>query len=347
MYEAIVVGLGFAGSYLSKILEKESQKILFLERRNFIGLEKCTGLISWRFKKILKLVSEDIVQNTVKYAKFYSPSGIEFEIKSKRKVYVVDRKKLEIELADNSSEKRLGESFEALKVKKEFAVVKTNKNLYKAKLVIGCDGVLSKVRNYVTSYKGHRLIGIQTIAKGNFEEEKVELWFGKEISPDFFGWVVPVSNKLAKVGLATSKNPKEFFYRFTKLRLGKIEKPRFGGLIGIGLIDKSVNSRIMLVGDSAFQVKPFSGGGVIYSSIASEIAKNTILKALEKNKFDRNFLEENYEKIWREKIENGIKKGLLLRKILYSFGERWIDFLFLNVKTYGKNFVEKLDMDLI
>jgi len=347
MYDAIVVGLGFAGSYLSKILERESQKILFLERRNFIGLNKCTGLISWRFKKILKLVSDDVVQNIVNYAKFYSPCGIEFEIKSKRKAYVVNRKKLEIELADNSSEKRLGESFEALKIKKEYTAVKTKKNLYKTKLVIGCDGALSKVRKYVTSYRGYYLIGLQTTARGNFEEDKVELWFGKEISPDFFGWVVPISNKLAKVGLATSKDPKKFFYKFTKLRVGRIEKPKFGGIIGIGLIDRSINERVMLVGDSAFQVKPFSGGGVIYSSIASEIAKNTLLAALEKNRFDKKFLEDNYEKMWREKIESGIKKGFLIRKLMFLLGDGWIDFLFLNIKTYGKIFLEQLDMDLI
>src|SRR3989337_1053745 len=44
----------------------------------------------------------------------------------------------------------------------------------------------------------------------NLETDAVEVFLGKEYAPGFYGWIMPLSNETAKVGLATKTgNPKE------------------------------------------------------------------------------------------------------------------------------------------
>ncbi len=48
----------------------------------------------------------------------------------------------------------------------------------------------------------------------------VEVWFGEQIAPGFFAWVIPTSDKQARVGLAAREgDPTKLLDRFSRSAL--------------------------------------------------------------------------------------------------------------------------------
>jgi digeranylgeranylglycerophospholipid reductase len=103
----------------------------------------------------------------------------------------------------------------------------------------------------------------------------------------------------------------------------------------------------LLVGDAACQLKPFSGGGVVYSLIASEICAGACCKALESEKFNKSSLKNFYEKIWKKVLSKGIKTGMFYRAILSKLSDWQMDILFTVLNVCGRKFFESLDMDFL
>ena len=85
----------------------------------------------------------------------------------------------------------------------------------------------------------------------------------------------------------------------------------YGGLIPIGGVKPSFKGRIALIGDAAAQVKPFTGGGLIYGFTCAKIASETIIpKKPETLK--------TYDLFWRKRLAKQIFLGQLIR-LFYKF----------------------------
>ena len=347
MFDVAIVGAGVAGLNCARLLAKEGYKIILIEKKKEIGKpSKCAGLVSYRILKLLKM-DKDIILNKVRKGIFISKK-FRFELESKKPVYVLDREKLDKflfeEVKNFGAIAKLGEEFLDLKINKHFVWIKTSKKTYKTKILIGADGAFSKVAKVLKIERPKKILfGLQTTAKGSFNPNEVEVWF--DVAPNFFGWVIPLNEEFARIGLAAIKNPNFYFKNFLKKRIGKILKPDTSGIIRPGLIKRSCCERVLVVGDAACQLKPFSGGGIIYSLISSKIAANACKEAIEKNDFNSNFFEIRYEREWRKKLEFAIIKGLIFRKIFDIFKA---DPIFLFIKMFGlKKALEKFDFDLL
>ncbi len=348
MYDVAIIGASASGNKIAEIVAKKGYKVLLIEEHKKIGFpSKCTGLVSYRIKELLPEIDEKIIQNEIDRAEFIFKDK-KFEIKSKNRMYVLDRSKLDKFLFERAiafgAEAKLGEKF--LRVEKftsSYRIHTTSGN-YDAKILVGADGAFSQVAKIFNLFEEKEFfVGVQATVDGKFEKDKVELWFG-DFAKDFFGWVVPINEKYAKVGLATKENVHNNFKKFLRKRVRKFVHPDTSGIIKFGLIKSSVADRVLLVGDAAMQVKPFSGGGIIYSLIASQLAALAILKALARNDFSKEFFEENYEKEWKRKLAWPMRKGLLMRKLFYGLGELSMSFWF-SVLPYFKFLIENLDVD--
>jgi len=347
--DVLIVGAGIAGLYTAYLLSKEGVRVKLIDRKKEIGKPiKCAGLVSKRIKKFFKL-EEEMILNQVRKARFYCSSTF-LELKSKSLALVLDREKLEKKICEEflslKGDLSLKESFIDFKIEENFLQVKTSKQIYKPKILIGADGANSLIRKKLGVFPKLILNALQAETKGNFDEY-VELWFKSNLSKEFFGWVVPLNENFARVGIASSSNIFSAYKKFLVERLDGFKKPDAGGKIPIGLIKKSFGERILLVGDAACQVKPFSGGGITYSLIASTILKNAVLKALEVENFSEEFFKKNYEVEWKKFLAQPIKKGLMLRNF-FNLPDFLKQCLFLGLEKFKlKKFIENWDFDLL
>jgi geranylgeranyl reductase family protein len=350
MYDVTIIGASAIGSRTAKLIADNGYDVLLIEEHKKIGLpSKCTGLVSHRLLELLPNLPKKIIVNKIKSARFFPPSGNCLELKSKSPAYVIDRIALDNLLFNEAKdvEIRTCERFESFRLMEDYVKIKINKKIYHSKILIGADGSNSLVRKYSKlDYPKNVLFGLQTTVKGNFDSDSVELWFGSSVAPNFFAWVVPENDNIARVGLATNQNPMKFYNGFLKKRVGRISKPDTSGIIRYGLMKETSIDRVMLIGDAALQTKPFSGGGIIYGLIASEICADAVIKALEENRFDKNFFKENYDNKWKEKLALPITKGMILRKTFTSLPDTGLNAL-IYLAGHGKRFLEKWDMDLL
>ncbi len=341
-----------AGSRTAELIARNGRNVLLIEEHEKIGLPcKCTGLVSWRTPEILKNLPNNLIVNKLDKGSFYAPNGNCFTLKSKKPAYVLNRTGLDrflFKQAVKSGAEVKTEHFEKFTYNNEFVKVKTNKGVYQTKVLIGADGANSTVAKQANLPMPKNIfVGLQTTASGNFEQ-CVELWFGKNTAPDFFAWVVPENEEIARVGVSTSTNPKPYYERFLETRLNHNGlTPDVAGVIRFGVMKDTVVDRVMLVGDAACQVKPFSGGGITYGLIATEICANAVDKALKENNFDYQFFKQNYDSEWKKKLVPGINRGMLIRKLLYSLPDYQINILFKTVKLFGYKILSKQDFDLL
>lgn len=125
-----------------------------------------------------------------------------------------------------------------------------------------------------------------------------------------------------------------------------VKKPSTVGVIRYGLMKETNTDRIMLVGDAALQVKPFSGGGIVYGLKAAEICAKTCGSALENDKFNKKFLKKNYDRKWKNELSLPIMKGMILRRLFNIIPDVGLNFLFY-ASGHSKKILENWDMDLL
>lgn len=322
--DALIVGAGPAGCKTAELIAKGDYDVLVLEEHSEVGRPvQCTGLVSERIGKI----PEEIIVNRIKKARFYS-GGEFFEVKSKNPVYVIDREKFDKHLSKKAEDAGVKFKFRTRFLNFNHGKVKTTDGNYETKLLIGADGPNSLVAKKVgIKLPDNVLFAVQVCMKSDFESDTVELWFGSDIAPGLFAWVVPENDNKARVGLITNKNPNVYLEKFLKKRFGRAKtKSRFGDMIRYGLIKKSVADSVLLVGDAACQIKPFSAGGLVYGQIGATYAGGACIKSLEAEDFSEKILFKNYDKQWKKKLASPIKKGLLMKKIFSKLQDSPLSF---------------------
>jgi geranylgeranyl reductase family protein len=342
--DVLIVGAGPAGCKTAEIVAKSGFEVLVVEEHPKIGKPvQCTGLVS---EKIGKL-PEEIIVNKIKKASFHSGKEY-FEVESKNPVYVIDREKFDKHLAGKAekagAEFKLGARF--LDFKKGKSI--TTDGSYETKLLVGADGPNSSVaRKIGIKLPENVLFAAQVTVEADFDAETVELWFGNDVAPGLFAWVVPESNNKARVGLITSKNPSVYLEKFVKKRCGRVETSnRTGDMVRYGLIKNSMAENVLLVGDAACQIKPFSAGGVVYGQIGAGYASKACVKALEENNFSEKFLSKHYDKEWKKELGSPIKKGLLMKKVFSQIQK--VPYSFKLIKGLGLTKLSNfLDMDFL
>lgn len=323
--DALIVGGGPSGLLTGSLISKKGFKTIVLEEHGEVGRpEQCAGLVSWRIGEI----PQNLVLNKVKTARFRLGRG-RFEVRSKREMLVIDRSGYDKHLAEKAVEEgveiRTGERVISLR---EGGVETGRGNRYSGRIIVGADGPNSIVAK-LTGLKqpANLLFATQCVANGVFEQDVVELCFEPEFSKDAFAWVIPLSVSRARVGLLTRDNPiPRIRLLLRRLGLEAVDNGLVGDSIRFGIMDRTAADRVVLVGDAACQVKPFSLGGLVYSRICSKIAGDACTAALEENLFKEAFLAKAYDYEWKKAIGGALRKGLeartlfnIMRRIPSSF----------------------------
>jgi flavin-dependent dehydrogenase len=150
-------------------------------------------------------------------------------------------------------------------------------------------------------------------------EDFVHVFVGSELAPGWFGWIIPTGDGGVRAGIGSQNGAKPIacYRKMTELfpRLfDGIEACRlYGGTIPLDFAPKSYGDNVLLVGDAAGQVKPFSGGGIYTGLVAARHASAAITNAFERDDISASGLAP-YERSWKREIGRELVKSLRVRR---------------------------------
>lgn len=342
VYDTLICGAGPIGCYLSNLLAKEGLNVAVVEEHESIGKPvQCTGLVSSNIFKLLS-IPKNIILNELDEAKIFFADGKGYTFH--HPVYVIDREKLDIFLYNeskrNGTDFFLGEKLKSFNVEKRVNS-KTSRRDIESRTLVGADGPLSVVGRTI-GISPHCIPGLQV--RTRVKKEMIEIHFGDETAPGFFAWVVPESDEIARIGLWTNSDQRTHLRKFLK----KLGIDTFidiqAGLIPVDFLKTTSSRRVLLVGDSAAQVKATTGGGVVTGLMCADHAAYAIKKGVREGKLSREALHKNYDKRWRKDIGKELKRAYYIRKILMDFNDE--DYKKLQKLVSDKNFVELLENNI-
>jgi len=349
--DVLVVGGGPCGSFSALAAAKSGAKVSVVEEHSEIGRPShCAGHVSIHGLKTLGLeIPSDIIENRISVASFHSPSGKTLRIECEKTVtYVIDRLLFDQYLAELAHDAGVSylkgtgaDSFwiEANRVRGIFT--RGEKRLrMECKVVIDAEGVGASLLRKARLSLPHRdmmVIGAQGDCSrvSNVESNSVEIYLGSNYAPGFFAWIVPRQDGSAKVGLAANRgNPKLLLERFATRHptaSKKISEPlsdvTFHPIPLGGPRSRTHSDGLIIVGDAASQVKPTTGGGIVFGLTCSRIAGTTAAEGVYRGDCSSRFLS-RYEASWGEVLGREFSIGRFTRKILSGLSDRAVDRIF-------------------
>lgn len=294
MKKIAIIGAGITGLYLAQKLSQKGYEIFLFEKKNKIGGKICSGLYSERILNFIPDV-KNFIQNKIDFALINFPKKT-IKLSFKKKFFVIDRKKLD--------------SFLFSKLNKRKVKVFLNYNFQKIPhgffRIIGTDGADSSIRKLLGLKEPKFYFSKIGYFKKRDFSNYVEIWPHKK---NGFIWKIPKKEVVEFGILGDQKKAKivnKIFEKFLKKTRIKLIQEK-GGKVAEGFI-LSGKENITLCGEASGIVKPWSGGGVIWSLKSAEILLNTFPNFLRyKKEMKRFFLPKIY-------FSKGIKK------IVYFFG---------------------------
>lgn len=338
--DLVVVGAGPAGSMTAKAAAEAGLDVVMLEKRQEIGdpVRCAEGVSKAALKKLVEL-DQVWISAEVKGARIRAPDGTEIVMSEDRAGaevgYVLERKVFDRALAQQASEagakvmvktRALGLLWDK-GVPSGISAAFVGENLkIEAPLIIGADGVESKVGRWAGIDTALKPKDIETCAQFLVQDEKIddeycEFFLGNEIAPGGYVWSFPKGQSIANVGIgilgskADSGMPIRLLREFMKKNFpeGKVLEMMVGGVPVSGPIETTVADGVILVGDAARQSDPITGGGIINAMRAGVMAGEIAADLVPKGEVGKGELQV-YEKRWRETIGKHISRNFAVKE---------------------------------
>lgn len=269
------MGGGPAGAVAARAAARVGARVLVVERSPRRP-PRCTGLVGPTTLDVLAPPPRLVVRE-LRAVRVVAPGGAAVELRAPDgRGYVLDRRGLDRWLLERAAEGGVEVWSPATAVGITGCRLHTTAGAVEFDVLIGADGAESAVRRWVgLPPPGELLVGVQAEVEARGGEEGVEVHLGHLVAPGGFAWVVPAEEGVMRVGLLTGarRDARSLLERFIARRFpDRAVLRREAGLVPIGPPATTSAGRTLVVGDAAGQVKPLSGGGILFGAIAAQIA---------------------------------------------------------------------------
>src|SRR5438034_5404198 len=326
--DVAVVGAGPAGSRTARNLARAGLRVRLLEEHRRVGVPShCSGLISPRSRSAAEHGADAIIHR-ITGAFVHTAAGSEVAVGGdKTRAVAIDRVRWDETLAEQA--RAAGADLvraRLINVERENGHVRLHTqtdgrdSAFTARIVVGADGAHSRVaRSLGLPGPAEKVycLGIEGRLKVP-REDFVHVFVGHELAPGWFGWIIPTGDGGVRAGIGSSNavKPIACYRRLTQLfpRLfDGIESCRlYGGTIPLDFAPRSYADNVLLVGDAAGQVKPFSGGGIDPVLVAARQAAAAVLRAFVNDDCTPAGLAP-YERAWTREIGRELLRSLPIR----------------------------------
>jgi digeranylgeranylglycerophospholipid reductase len=345
-YDVIVVGAGPAGSMAAYTAAKGGASVLVLEKDREIGVPvRCAEAVGKDgLENVLgHTINPRWIASEIRRFLFVAPDGSHVYPKVRMTGYVLHRRLFDYDLAVravNAGALVITRAYvNGLQFNDETAVsgvsciIDGHLYHFSAKIVIAADGVETRVGRWAGIESTVPLGDMETccqmtLANLRIEDDMCIFYFSQEKFPGGYAWLFPKGNGTANVGLgisginSRSKSASRRLQDFIACNFpnAAIISKSVGGVPCANRLPKICGDGILLAGDAASQSNPLSGGGIISSMIAGEIAGNIAAQALQKGIYSEKFLQ-RYEKEWDRTLGNAHRRYYKLKEAINKFSD--------------------------
>ncbi len=316
-----IIGGGPAGSYLGYLLAKNGLHPIIFDYSH--PREKpCGGGVSAFALEKFSFLHEIPTENTPEAefeSEIRSPEGFSVMIRGDKPSWTISRLLLDkfiLDKAIDSGSKLINEKVIDITPKGDIWEIKTDAGIYKAKIIIGADGVNSIVRKKILSPIPTNDIGIcyGCFATSNKKETPLFKYFKNKQG---YAWCFPRQNNVSigvGVDSSNSKNVKTLFEEFITSNYPDVDiLSKWGAKIpNIKDIDfyktPCAGKNWILIGDAAGHVDPITGDGITYALWSAELASKAIM----------NNDPCSFDQLWRNEYGDNLIAGCKMRHTFYN-----------------------------
>lgn len=343
--DVAVVGSGPAGCAAAKAAASHGLRTVIFDSRAQVGVPIQCGEylptptemkdllpLSPRAAKLVNVCSNHIT-NRCSHLRLFSPRGDIFEFSLNANI--IDRTLFDQQLARQAEEagaKLHLQSTVLERTSDNILVIrkKTGRRKVRARIVIGADGAQSRIA---------RSIGIRCVNKArdysstvqfvmtnvDCDADITEMFFGNQIAPGGYAWIIPKGNSIANIGLGLREcfasnraRALDYLHRFIKshplvaprLKNAQIIR-RTGAIIPVGgPVKRTCSDSVLLVGDAAGHVMASNGGGIPTALVGGDIAGHAVMKHLHED-----VPLSWYEETWKKEIGSELLSALAILRI--------------------------------
>ncbi|MEW5922979.1 MAG: NAD(P)/FAD-dependent oxidoreductase [Candidatus Zixiibacteriota bacterium] len=295
-YNAVVIGAGPAGSMAAFEIASAGHSVLMLEKHSRPGVPLCCGEGVGRgaFEKLISPRPEWI-SSVISRARVIAPDGTDAIVTRRENGYILDRKKLDFDLASRAVEAgcRLecdtiglnltgdDRNFDEIDIKRKDG----NTEQVTARLFIAADGVESRIARTVGMDTFIDIDDVESLLEYRVENisvspDLIEFYVGNNVAPKGYLWVFPKSATSANIGIGIITDGKRGGLAKSLLDEFMAQHYPNGNVIEkmAGLTPKYNRKELfrrgnlLVVGDAARILDSLTGAGIVNAMLSGRLA---------------------------------------------------------------------------
>lgn len=361
-YDVVVIGAGPAGLMAGWVCARAGLSVLMVEKDKQVGWPvNCAEAVPGRsFEKIIR-PRPAWIKTQVERGRLVAPGGRYFDLKYHKAGYVLDRLRMEQDLAEefkaSGGELACACRAENINIKGErfntLSLVTNGNNVehVTADIFIAADGVegtiarTAGINNRYSLDETESLLQYQ-LAGVNIEKDMLEFYVGNNIAPGAYAWVFPCGEDIANVGLGMQCDSNgrlkvsAYLEKFIKNRFGKALIVRKSGGTCPRYQGRRILARgnLLVVGDAARVLDSLSGAGIVNALLSGQIAAGAAIAFVKKEIKTIRELHDLYPRQFLDIKHHELTMYLKIKKFMVKLSDYELDDL---VQALDEYFVEK------